>query len=123
LIVSVLPTASRRPPRSNVRKLASLAAIRVTPGSELRREIAAVRAARHVTESAGVLVRDHDRDAGKRAALFVGDLPADFRRALLREERCGRREEKCRENRYERNSAHFAASLDIDVDVGIRKGV
>ena len=80
----------------------------VTPWNELRREVATVRAGRHLTEDPGLLVGDDDRHAGKRAALFVGRLSADFGCALLSEERRGCREKERRENRSDGNSAHLS---------------
>ena len=78
----------------------------VAPRHELRDEVAPVRAGHDLAKHAGGFVGHDDRDAGHDRTLFIDHLSADFRCSLLCKRR-RRRQEKCRENRTDRNFSHL----------------
>jgi hypothetical protein len=55
----------------------------VTPGHDLRDEVAASRTTHHLAEDTGLLVGDDDGHAGQHATLRIGDFSTDVRGALL----------------------------------------
>jgi hypothetical protein len=78
----------------------------ITPGGQLRREVAPVGAARHFTIEAGLLVGDDDVDTRQGTALIVEHPATDFRGALLSERGCGEGEKEG-EDRTNQATSHL----------------
>src|SRR5262249_60885318 len=91
----------------------------VEPGTQLRRERAAVGTPDHLAEETGPLVGDDDAAAGQHAALVVAAAPANFRSALLSGDARGERHE---EGKHPANqtSSHLRPPY-VEPDVGERR--
>ena len=79
--------------------------------NNLRCKVAPIGARDDLAKGARVLVGDDDRHAGQDAALRIGDLPADFRGACLRERRCGD-DERDADDQAERECTHLPLPVE-----------